>query len=711
MKKWYLIWMVFIINLNPSFAQKVWTGLAINDNSWNNANNWAMLSLPNENDDVLIPLVASGNYPNIQNIVQVSTLEVIPGASFSFSFMGKLRVNDLIIHTAKSLELNMNKKIEVLNSLINASSEIIIIDGHMRFTGNESQSVYGSFSLNDVEINAKEVIFHDEVLINGNLDVKSNSTVAFHSTFNLGNVERFNNRGTIVFEGGFSNADGLTIDFDKDRSGLVVFQNSEYSFGKGTHHYFANIRIESGASYQTAGVIDIAGTASTNGQSGALTILDGGMLFQSDNKSVNFTLDVVRIGNDHRKEYSYFSTPARDVNASLVFPNSNPEDFYKFDAASQSWVRMPSLNVIMEVGTGYAITPNELLDGDSAEIFIFTGLPNNGLIPDIPVNSAGLGANLIGNPYPSPIDINAFLLHNSNELSNNVYVWQAANGIDGGAYLDKIDLESGVIGSCQGFFVMCTNTGTIDFKQEHRTDANGNPFYRMDADPELRLSITNGDGFNDNIMLYFPDNSSPDYDAFYDAVKLKYSSQMEFYSILEADSAPRDYVFQALGPLNKTRHVPLGIDAYTSLDMTLHLDSIINIDESVQIFLIDHQEGVSHDLRLGDYSFVLSERGESTGRFEIRITPSAIEIEENNKDEHIQIQVANSELTVQANNGLQIKDIQFFDTAGRLLMSNRAGQSMNTWTMPVSRIPNGISLIQVRDTDGGITGKKIAIIE
>jgi hypothetical protein len=139
------------------------------------------------------------------------------------------------------------------------------------------------------------------------------------------------------------------------------------------------------------------------------------------------------------KDYVYWSSPV----AGQKLANLSSTTKYLWNTALKNW-RVPA-TADMTLGVGYIIRQD--VAGDFTGTF--EGIPNNGSIP-ISVGDSG-SFNLIGNPYPSAIDADKFLLYNSKNdendgskevLGGTIYFWTHFTPIT-----LRGELETGTAGS------------------------------------------------------------------------------------------------------------------------------------------------------------------------------------------------------------------------------------------------------------------------
>ena len=103
--------------------------------------------------------------------------------------------------------------------------------------------------------------------------------------------------------------------------------------------------------------------------------------------------------------------------------------FTEAAAATGYLIRMPntitsSVTGVDENGNPSTTTPADYISGDGNYIFdgTFTGTPNNGNYSPATVDG-GNGFTAVGNPYPSPISLGAFLSSNVNNLLADTGLW------------------------------------------------------------------------------------------------------------------------------------------------------------------------------------------------------------------------------------------------------------------------------------------------
>jgi len=196
----------------------------------------------------------------------------------------------------------------------------------------------------------------------------------------------------------------------------------------------------------------------------------------------------------------------------------------------------------------------------------------------VPAHSAKRGINLLGNPYPSHINFNAFYNSNSTKIENTMWIrgwnrtitpatpeglmmydtYNAASGA-GTKLINDISITSD-IPPIQGFWVKAKLPGeqTVTFMNTHKT--SGTQILRAPAADvnriaRIRISAT-ATNAQDEMLIVFNPAASNGYDL-YDSEKMSHGSANipELYSRVEN----RELVINGMQPvINKKVEIPLG---------------------------------------------------------------------------------------------------------------------------------------------------------
>ncbi len=246
-------------------------------------------------------------------------------------------------------------------------------------------------------------------------------------------------------------------------------------------------------------------------------------------------------------------------------------------------------------GVGYNVRPRFTTNLNIELV----GRPNFGPV-SVNVTAQGVtsndGWNLVGNPYPSPINwanvsrpaglsAQIALKDNTNNigLGAGQYVYYTAGGTGIPASY------TGTIAQGQAFWVRKTTTGsaTLTFQEDDKQATSTPPFMREGADENILRVHVSGNTRHDELVIAFNDNAQDIQDVDYDAVKLV-NSFTNFYSVT-TDNAKM--AINTLGSLACSREIPLALDNVTAGAHTFTFSQLESFPQNVDIRLLDNFTG------------------------------------------------------------------------------------------------------------------------
>jgi len=437
------------------------------------------------------------------------------------------------------------------------------------------------------------------------------------------------------------------------------------------------------------------------------------------------------------RDITYWSSP---VNTTIgqAFAGVDPTRIFKWDIPSTSpdfWGDWSLASGTMTSARGYVSeAPSGTPDGGTHTV-TFTGTPNNGT-KGIVVgwNNDGIGDsdfNLIGNPYPSAINIDDFIQSvSNNDMDGTIWLWTHNTAIDivSGQFLGldyaTYNLTGGIlaaptggpvptsnIGSGQGFFVKSVSGGPVFFENTMRLQGQNTQFFRApdtksiaNAEKDrvwLNVESNSGGAFN-QILVGFFDNATDGHDRGFDGTRLG-ASWINFYSKIEDTY----YAVQGLSSFNVDKKVSLGFDTYIPDAMTYKI-SIFNIEGALNdndLYLVDNELGITHDLKLADYEFDVNGEGNFPDRFTLQFNKSTLGVDD--------LELNNNFVVVNGENELQLKsssiitNLKVYDMMGRLLIDTKPNDS--EFNISTQNIKKGTVLILNATFDNGAELSKKAI--
>ena len=482
-----------------------------------------------------------------------------------------------------------------------------------------------------------------------------------------------------------------------------------------------------------------------------LVIENNGSLVQVNNAASNIGNITFKRNTTPLKQYdyTYWSSPLAGQALNQL---GSPSLFYSFNPNINNWSAEAAGNT-MATAKGYiARVPNNLNFSTPQVLNIsFTGVPNNGIISAPIIKSTGT-FNFIGNPYPSAIDIDAFLLDPANTgiVNGTIYLWThntaIANVAGTGMYnytrddYAKYNITGGVktasqavsggavptgkIASGQGFFIeansaLSNGNYSATFNNSMRIINNNNQFFKINAangghEPyhpvssiqknRVWLNISNTTGAYDEALVGYITGATNGFDNLYDGKTFPAGNVVSIYSIM--DSANYSIQGRSL-PFNQADAVPIGITTTISGDFSINLEDFDGLFQSQDVYLLDKSTGLYHNLKTNGYNFTIAASGSINDRFELRFTDGTSLGIDNPiaSDNNIKIIKVEKHIEIESDN-LNIDKVQLFDLLGRSLYNARNINSDRFKTSDLN-IASQVIIVKITLDNGQITTKKI----
>jgi len=426
-----------------------------------------------------------------------------------------------------------------------------------------------------------------------------------------------------------------------------------------------------------------------------------------------------------RLDYTLWSSPVVGQNLLNFSPQTLTNRFYLYNSTTNFYESVPSPSTTtFDAGKGFLIRVPNNHPSVTPTAFAgqFVGVPHNG---DYSVTMqdavAGERFNLVGNPYPSPINALSFIedANNSGSITGTLYFWRKTNGSANPSYCtwtsggfvtnnddQTFDLND-VIQTGQAFFVEATGTNNqLLFTNAMRADNNANQFFRNAQTTtsvernRVWLNATNGAGAFSQTMIGYMTNASNGLDAQIDG---KYINDGEIALTSLLDAAPMAIQGRAL-PFDAADVVPMRFKATTAGTYTIaidHADGIFANDQTV--FLRDNVLGVTHNLNDGAYTFAV-EAGTFDSRFEVVYQATLGTDTPTLTQNQVVVYAADASSITVATGTIVMNSIKVFDIRGRLLTeSNAINASQATLALPAT---NQVVLLQITAVTGETIAKK-----
>lgn len=448
----------------------------------------------------------------------------------------------------------------------------------------------------------------------------------------------------------------------------------------------------------------------------------GNLIFENGASLLQENPDAENIGDIryHRNttsvrllDYTYWSSPVEGLTPTAFSPGTPTNKIYHWNHITQAWAG-GTHNQPMIQGKGYIIrAPNGFPVSGPGQVFegLFVGKPNNGNI-SVPVTTKNPDSestvvfwNLIGNPYPSTLDADKFLIENQDKIDGTLYFW-THNSSPSNAYTGNHtynynvgdfatynftgsvgtpptppeDIDPGYvlntsepckyIASGQGFMVGGGDVpGSVLFTNDMRVGENNDLFFRT-APPtavneiekhRLWLEVVHEEGTFKQFLLGFVNGATDDLDWGYDGKMLE-GGETLIYTVVGEQQLTIDG--RSL-PFTTDKTVPLVFSSTKNGEFTIGMYNWDGLFESQEVFLEDSYTGVIHNIKNDPYVFE-SVAGVYEDRFILRFTNETLNVSGFEAETNNVIGFVNEgQLNLQSFHE-NILSVQLFDLQGRM---------------------------------------------
>lgn len=341
--------------------------------------------------------------------------------------------------------------------------------------------------------------------------------------------------------------------------------------------------------------------------------------------------------------YKYYSAPfqgatvnefADDVDLGASFPT-----FYRYDEslASSGWVTYTTTTNPLIPAQGYAANMGP---APAARTVDATGVVNNHLISSSTLYNHNepftSGFNLVGNPYPSPVNWDAASGWTRTNIDNAVYYFDAGTTDQyTGTYSSYINGVSSdgvagpVIAAMQGFFVHVSDgtypvAATFTVNNGARINNLVPDFHRRPAPvtaPLLRLTagLADATAASDPVVVYFDDMATKAFDRDLDA--LKRLNTDERVPSLYARASDTSRLSICAWPVLKdsTDVIPLGLEVQQGGWITFNAVDMDRIPAGWHIYFYDAKTGVTQNIQDNPKYRIQLDAGNYQGRFFLQL--------------------------------------------------------------------------------------------
>lgn len=529
----------------------------------------------------------------------------------------------------------------------------------------------------------------------------------------------------------------------------VVFENGVWDVNKGEPTLFNGLTAIINDNYNTNTFGSFSacscevkpGKTLTIGSNNYVALLDrikneGNVIVENDGNLIQINDSAENIGNvevrkvfnisAEHKQYNYVSVPvvdpSKDVKSTIYSPN--PTSVQKYNTGTDYFDETVGLYIS---GIGYAVKESP----GSPDFGQFTGTPFNGVLP-YTLKTNGNRYNLVGNPYPSNIDINMLYKDNEDNIGNSFYFWdnrnngifnQQGSGYSGVSYAiydaltgtgvpastgenQEIRIPSQFVKVGTGFIIQA-ETSVLNFSNSQRTINNTGPSFfgkgaagnTTDVKDRYWLTMITPGGIQvTNAVVYFEGGN----DLYWKDDTSSFLGADDLFTIVEG----KRLAIQGKSVFSDGDVITLGYKAFKE---GTHIISIYKTDgvfaDGQQIYLIDKLLNRTVNLSEKSYKF-LSRAGEFNDRFEIVYKPTQSSVSEPTDIVKNLINYSKVDNRIQITSSMRrISEVEVFDLSGRPLYKNSNIQSKE-FNFNIKRFDRQIIIVTVKTENGEYSTRK-----
>lgn len=466
-------------------------------------------------------------------------------------------------------------------------------------------------------------------------------------------------------------------------------------------------------------------------------INDGGNLLQIEDGAVNtgnITAQKVFTFSTGRQQYNYVSSPTVNTNVKSIYTgvldNALSALYYiesndRFGTSGGNYIAGRAL-ALKEKSTGTE-------GGTTGNPAKFLGVPFNGTIKyPLAFTNETHGYNLVGNPYPSNLDIENLYDYNAAKINATFYFWdnrgnteftQQGSGYNGDNYAKYNAVADTGVGSG----VKARGISEANGRVPNRYVKVGTGFLVQAKSADQTLDFNNGMRNSDNSSPGFlgKSNQNGDKDRYW--LTLKTPTEMEFMTAVvylangSKAIGPEDtetfggsddiftvvddknLAIQGRDQFEDTDKLNLGLSFFNTGTYTISIYDKEGIFTNGQsIYLKDKFTGTITNLSQGSYTFETN-KGVTEGRFEIIYKPETVLVTDSKVKDGIVVYRDSVNFVVQAPK--IIATVEVYDLSGKLITVLKA--NTNQAVLNASFFNKGGYVLRIKTSDGEITNKKI----
>ncbi len=403
---------------------------------------------------------------------------------------------------------------------------------------------------------------------------------------------------------------------------------------------------------------------------------------------------------DDLDAHYFISSPISDAISNMYFD----QYMFTWNEPNYSWDNFSGTDIDLTVCKGFDVWN---VDQQTAT---YSGTLNNGnqsiaslTRKSSPSSGEDPGFNLVGNPYPSVLDINeltyptgisatSYVLRHS---PKSYYSWsQGGTG----------DVQARYIQPGQGFFVEVTTTGaTMSFTNSARTHTNLGSLDKKSGEiinEETIIITLSKNEYTDKAYIAFKENATEDFDNNYDASKLTGADENPYVFSYSNSNLKDKLAINSFPYPNENKVVPLGLILTNEGDYTLHFSNLNSFIGDPVFYLKDKVLNKVYNIQKDSIIAFNYRLGQTKNRFDIYF--KKIEANEDFDKEFV-VYVNNNRIYLSSIDEFEEETkVEIFNVLGEKVYNNHLGNVLNG--IPVQWM-SAYYFMQLQSAQGTFTEK------
>lgn len=491
------------------------------------------------------------------------------------------------------------------------------------------------------------------------------------------------------------------------------------------------LRIEDSADEAASNVLFTNANLSVS-EPGELVLGNNAQLMQT-NTTVNIgemSLERIFTLSTDRQQYNFVISPVSGQEIKTIYPNA---PFVIELDESSNWF-MDAGQGVYSPGKGYAIKePTSAVSGATVRATMKGGFVNGNVnytlsrTPD--AGGEIYGSNLVGNPYPSALDLSLFYAENSDKIGGSAWFWDnrgneiynqqgstyggsnyaVYNFVNGTGLAASGASASGTsrkptayVRPATAFIVEANEDAdgqTLLFTNAMRTTEFGPSFFGKANTTKDRywLNLKTPAGLNvQTAVVYFPAGNN---ELWLDDSEARYSSD-DFYSLVNDNQLS----IQGKASFNVKDRVPLGVRLFADGVYVISIEDVEGVFAEGQIiYLRDKKTKMIYNLSENPYKFGAM-AGEYNDRFEILYRKVILDELSATVFGKISLEKVNRNIEVKSTLD-KIQKVEVYNLSGRLIYEQNQIQSLEYY-LPLEQFGKQIIIVRTVSEKGEVVSKK-----